>query len=154
MIMMIEIREIKDARMIIEFGREAGLEDINQWIKWEKLQQFLDSNVHVAFGAFSLADSKLVGMIVGGFEEEGRLWIEALAVHPSWRKKGIGRTLIQKLEKIGKQHDYRALFVDVDDDNYEGLAFYRKIGFIDVGFIKYYYHDGANAIILFKPFHK
>ncbi len=150
MIMEIKITKITDSRTIIEFGKQHGLDDIDSWVNLEKLQRFLDLNFHVAFGAFTSPNSDLVGIIVGGLEEEGRLWIEALAVHSQWRKRGIGRSLIDKLASFALKAGFRAMFVDVDDDNYQGLEFYRKSGFIDAGLIKKYYHDNTNAIILLK----
>lgn len=148
--MTIEIKKLSDARTIVKFGKSHGLDDINSWVNSEKLQRFLDWNLHVAFGAFTTPNATLVGVIVGGLEEEGRMWIEALAVHSQWRRKGIGRSLIEALSSCAMKKGFRAIFVDVDDDNHQGLAFYRKNGFIDAGFIKKYYHDGTNAVVLLK----
>ncbi len=147
----IKIKPIKKAKIILLATKKYGLPDVETWVSKEKLQLFLDWGINVAFGAFPPHKKLPVGVIVGGLEEEGRIWIEALAVNKKWRKKGIARALVNEVETIGKKRNYRAIFVDVDDDNLEGLSFYFKIGFKEMGQIKQYYYDKTTALILMKP---
>ena len=42
---------------------------------------------------------------------------------------------------------FRACIVDVDDDNFNTINFYKKRGFIYVDKIKYFYYNDQNAII-------
>jgi putative acetyltransferase len=49
--------------------------------------------------------------------------IEALFVHPEWRRRGIGRRLATFAVSRG------ATSVDVDEHNHVGLSFFRTLGF-------------------------
>lgn len=91
-----------------------------------------------------------VGAIIGGFEEEGRIWIELIVVSKNFRRKGIGNELINNLCRTGKKKKYRACFVDVDDDNDDAIKFYSKLGFKKVGKIDHYYYNNKNALIYMK----
>lgn len=66
-------------------------------------------------------------------DEDGRLVafvgvagakMEALFVHPSWRRRGIGRRLVMHaVVYLG------ATSVDVNEQNQQAVAFYRRLGF-------------------------
>ncbi len=151
--MVFHIERILSAEKIIEFSEKNGLYDVKLWIDLEEAQESLDSEKWVAYLAKNINNEKsesMIGAIIGGFEDEGRLWIELLTVSESLRKRSIGRSLISKLCQCGKIKGYRACFVDVDDDNYNGIRFYRKVGFKKVGKIKNYYYDNQSALIFMK----
>jgi putative acetyltransferase len=54
--------------------------------------------------------------------------IEALFVHPGWRRMGIGRRLTQYAVT-----SRAATSVDLDEQNVAGIAFFRSVGFAIVG---------------------
>jgi len=67
----------------------------------------------IAFHA-NLRDENLQdeGKIVGSVEYEvldDQLSMMALAVHPEWRRRGIARLLIAKLQQIGRDHEVSRL---------------------------------------------
>ncbi len=132
-----------------------GLTDVTKWTSRSLIQVFLDSNQWVVFVARPLVPvmppEDLIGIIAGGLEEEGRIWIELMVVSSTQRRKGIGTALVHKLEEFGRDSRARALFVDLDDDNYSALDFYRAVGFDDAGVIKQYYYDGTDALVMVKP---
>lgn len=54
-----------------------------------------------------------------------------LAVHPSFRKAGVGSELLQACEDIVEQqwHSHDEIVLEVEDDNPKALAFYTKRGY-------------------------
>lgn len=54
--------------------------------------------------------------------------IEALFVHPSWHRKGVGRRLIDHAGSLS-----RRLMVDVNSQNPGAVDFYAALGFLEVG---------------------
>lgn len=149
----IEIEKCLDARKIIEFSEKNGLEDIRKWTDIKKIQYLLNCGEWIGYIAKlsnELDEQLLIGTILGSFEEEGRLWIELINVAKQYRKRGVGRMLIEKLSNLGKKMKFRACFVDVDDDNFNAINFYKKMGFKYVGKIEYFYYNDQNAIIFMK----
>ncbi|MFQ4139836.1 GNAT family N-acetyltransferase [Nodosilinea sp. PGN35] len=130
-----------------------GLADVEQWISADKLAFFLDRGIYIAFLAYGqprLIDLPL-GVIMGGLEEEGRVWVEALSVHPTYRRLGVATALMAELRAQARAAQARGLMVDLDDDNTAALRFYKSVGFKKVGSVDQYYYDASRAIILFCP---
>lgn len=67
------------------------------------------------------------GAIVGFVAVADRR-IEALFVHPAWRRRGIGRRLAEYAVTARA-----ATSVDLDEQNAGGVAFFRSVGFAIVG---------------------
>ncbi len=149
----ITIQQSKDADELIRLAKLIGLEDVTQWTTVDNVQLFLDAGQMVAFTALSQESGKTpkqCGIIIAGLEEEQRLWIELLVVAQEYRQTSIGRDLMNRLEQFGKDKGFRALFVDLDDDNKPAMQFYLAIGFQNAGIIRKYYYNEKNAIVLLK----
>jgi ribosomal-protein-alanine N-acetyltransferase len=65
--------------------------------------------------------------------------IANLAVHPSWRRKGIGRTLLSRALGMGSQRQARRAFLEVRASNLAAQRLYRGFGFEVVGVRRGYY---------------
>ena len=58
-------------------------------------------------------------------------------VERSWRGKGVGRALHEKLTELGRQHGFHKLVLSAFPGNAGGMALYAKSGFRTVGI----YHE-------------
>jgi L-amino acid N-acyltransferase YncA len=58
-------------------------------------------------------------------------------VERSWRGKGVGRALLEKLTELGRQHGFHKLALSAFPGNAGGMALYAKSGFRTVGI----YHE-------------
>lgn len=75
--------------------------------------------------------------------------IANLAVHPSWRRKGIGRTLLSYSLRFGSQRRARRAFLEVRASNMAAQILYRNFGFEVVGLRRGYYHfPPEDALIM------
>ncbi len=96
----------------------------------------------------ALIDNRVVGeleLYIG--YEEGLLgthgFIDVLEVHRDFRKRGIGRRLIEKAIEISRERECETVAVW---PNPEAVDFYRKCGISDIAFrVKYVKLDLSNA---------
>ena len=78
-------------------------------------------------------EGHVVGM--GGFRPSGRRRAEVLRVrvHPATRRSGVGRALMAALEQRAGQCGMRELHLDTATNQPEAMAFYRSLGYQEVG---------------------
>jgi ribosomal protein S18 acetylase RimI-like enzyme len=78
-------------------------------------------------------------------KQEGELHLSKLYILASQRRKGIGRQVLQHLEKICKIESLLKLSLTVYDKNTSAINAYQKMGFISTGTIS---RDLGNGIVL------
>jgi [ribosomal protein S18]-alanine N-acetyltransferase len=72
--------------------------------------------------------------------------IVSFAVHPSARKRGIGRTLLLAGMRHMAKENARSIRLMVHVNNVSAASFYRRQGFRSIGRVPEYYEDGGTAI--------
>ncbi len=72
-----------------------------------------------------------------------------LAVHPGWRRCGVGTSLLAEgLRRIAGCGG-RRVFLETEASNAAALAFYRAFGFLEISRRRGYYRAGAeDAVVL------
>lgn len=74
-----------------------------------------------------------------------------VAVHPDYRRQGIGRDLVLALAEALQQKGIRGLMLEVRQSNVPAIALYEQLGFQQVGLRPNYYRNPKeNALILRK----
>ena len=74
-----------------------------------------------------------------------------VAVHPDYRRQGIGEKLVLVLAQALKEKGIRGLMLEVRESNVPAIALYEKLGFRQVGLRKNYYRaPKENALIMRK----
>jgi len=72
-----------------------------------------------------------------------------IAVHPDYRRQGIGEKLVQALEEKLREQGSECLTLEVRASNEVAKALYYKLGFTEVGRRKNYYRNPKeDALIL------
>ncbi|MBB6055968.1 GNAT family N-acetyltransferase [Tolumonas osonensis] len=74
------------------------------------------------------------------------LEIRALAVHWSFRQKGLGRWLIQLSQALSRQWHMRALYLSVDCENTAALSLYQQAGFQTSAELADYYGPDRHGL--------
>lgn len=90
----------------------------------------------------------------------GGMWImidEAhitnIAVHPSYRKMGIGHSILKALISEASKNGAERMTLEVRVSNREALNLYSRMGFAAEGIRKRYYSDNdEDALIMWKSF--
>lgn len=67
-----------------------------------------------------------------------------VAVDRQWRRRGIGRLLVDKVADDAHRHGAGALFLEVRENNSAARDLYRALGFVDVG-RRVNYYTGASG---------
>lgn len=76
-----------------------------------------------------------------------------IAVHPDYRKRGIGSTLIEKLIVLLKEKNVISLSLEVRASNETAIGLYHKMGFEIIGKRPGYYRNPReDAYIMRKEF--
>ena len=88
----------------------------------------------------ALEDDVVVGYI-GSQTAVDETDVMNVAVHPDHRRKGIAEALIGNLVSELKAQGSHALMLEVRDSNVPAISLYEKLGFLQVGLRKNYYHN-------------
>lgn len=74
-----------------------------------------------------------------------------LAVHPDFRRRGIGEKLMRAIISYAKSRGAKRITLEVRVSNLVAQKLYEKLGFVSVGIRPGYYHDnGEDAVIMWK----
>ena len=78
--------------------------------------------------------------------------VTTFAVHPDWRRQGIGRQLLVNLVELSIAIGGRRMTLEVRASNLPAQALYRSFGFADAGTRpRYYTDDGEDALVMTTP---
>jgi len=77
-------------------------------------------------GAFE--KGKMVGSAVASFDGR-RGWINRLAVIPEARRRGIGKQLIERAEKLLRQQGALIIAAHIESENVSSLKLFEKSGY-------------------------
>ena len=75
-------------------------------------------------------DGKLVASVMAGYEGH-RGWVNYLAVHPDYRRRGIGKQMMGRVEELLLGLGCPKINQQVRKTNREVINFYQGIGFKD-----------------------
>ena len=140
--------------------QNMSLEDIDQVYEIENLS-FTTPWSRESFKSELLQNDLaryLVAKVNGKVAAYGGMWIvldEAhitnIAVHPEYRGRKIGETLVKALLRMAKENKAADITLEVRASNNAARKLYKKLGFKDGGRRKGYYEDtGEDAIIMWN----
>ena len=145
---MINIKEInaKNSKSCYELD----LKSLKHWNQ-NQWKNELEKDYVTARGIY-LNDSILGVCVFHKIYDEAE--IRYLSVHPSYKRRGLGKKLIYKIFKECKNENIKRIFLEVSFKNKQALSFYDYFGFKTIGIRKKYYKDGSDAIIKKKMLNK
>lgn len=77
--------------------------------------------------------------------------ITNIAVHPSYRRQGIGQLLMDHLLKVANENNLSGLTLEVRLSNFAAQTLYSKNGFVIEGIRKNYYVDTKeDALVMWR----
>lgn len=82
-----------------------------------------------------------------------RLILWFLYIAPAWRRRGVGRALIERVEQHGREIGATHVWLETSNVNVPGVAAYNRLGYALVGADRLYYGaymPGESALYLAK----
>ena len=96
-------------------------------------------------------EGETVAGYIGSQSVEGEADMMNVAVHPDFRRQGVGAQLVVALEAALRQRQIYSLSLEVRASNDPARALYEKLGFRQVGCRpNYYRHPKEDGLILRK----
>lgn len=100
------------------------------------LQNHPASRVWLAFVGEQAVGLATCVLSYSSFAARTILNIHDLVVHPEFRGRGIGRALLEHVERDARAHDYCGLTLEVRGDNLAAQRLYANCGFVGSGQIE------------------
>ena len=132
--------------MIVRKCREEDVDEVYEIEKVSFLRPYPKLFFHHYLSEhFFVAErnGKIVGYIIADIK---RNLIVSLAVHPSFRRRGYGRALMQHVMDYMRGE----ILLQVRKSNESAIKFYEKMGFRKKGELRGYYTDGEDAVIMVR----
>jgi ribosomal-protein-alanine N-acetyltransferase len=93
-------------------------------------------------------DDEMVGFVIGDRRRQRDMgWIASIAIHPDYRRQGLGADLLVACEQSLKTSQIR---LSLRPSNQAALELYRKHGYSEVDRWRRYYRDGEDAMVMEK----
>ena len=99
--------------------------------------------------AKDIESNKILGFI-GVWIILGEGDITNIAVHPEFRKLGIGEKLLTSMINLCESLDCNIINLEVRSSNLPAISLYKKLNFLEVGLRKGYYEDNKEDAILMQ----
>ncbi|MGQ9845191.1 MAG: ribosomal protein S18-alanine N-acetyltransferase [Caldisericia bacterium] len=97
------------------------------------------------FGRYFVVElNNVVIGYIGSWFLSDLIHITTLAVHPDYRRKGIGEKLMNYILDIGKKEKYKTCVLEVRLSNEKAINLYKKLGFKIDKIKKEYYPDNKE----------
>lgn len=142
---MIEAMKLTDLEQILEIEQASFT---TPWSRQSFLHELLE-NERAVYLVYRHNERVwgYIGMWV--VVDEGH--ITNLAVHPAFRRRGVGRQLIEALTMESTRRGIRHLTLEVRKSNIPAQELYKEMGFVSMGIRRQYYLDNMeDAIIMWK----
>ena len=138
---MISIKKINSKNSKICF--ELDLISMKYWNQNQWKNELEKDNV-TAIGIY--LNNSIIGVCVfHKIYEEAE--IRYLSVHPSYKRRGLGKKLIYKIFKECRNENIKRILLEVSFKNKQALSFYDHLGFKTICVRKKYYKDGSDALL-------
>ena len=140
--------------------RRARLEDLPEVCRLERAcfkhpypPQLLHMFMSLYPELFLVAEcgGKIVGYVCGVVRTDGYGHIVSICVDPGYRRRGIGRALMEAIERAFMEiFDVCRFRLEVRVSNVPAIKLYEKLGFKIVRKLESYYLDGEDAYLMVK----
>ncbi len=128
----------------------AELEKLCFSAPWSERSLRSELTNHLAYWLVALDGDRVAGYI-GSQSVLGESDMMNVAVHPDYRRQGVGELLVESLIAALRADGNYQLTLEVRSGNAPAITLYEKLGFCQVGRRPHYYHNPReDALILRK----
>jgi ribosomal protein S18 acetylase RimI-like enzyme len=156
-----EIRELKtkqEANAILEFffsGKALTwkLSENQEESIRKRVDNALEKQTECRFWFFEDPQREIVvaaGLVERDGASNGGFIISWLGVHEEYRRKGLGRQIVSKIEEHVKAVQGKFITINTSPANKEANIFYQSLGYKIVSDIPNYYGEGYSKVTYYK----
>ncbi len=127
---------VEDYDDLVELWDEAGL---TYHPRGRDSKDRFAREIDTPMAVFLVAESRgrMVGSLLG--TTDGRKgWINRLAVHPEWQRKGVALALLKEMERRFDERGVLVLCALIQEDNEPSKAFFAKAGYVEDPTVTYF----------------
>jgi ribosomal protein S18 acetylase RimI-like enzyme len=97
---------------------------------WNDPHEDIARKLHIQRDLFLVGklDEEVVATVMGGYEGH-RGWVNYLAVDPDRQRQGLGRAMMEEIQRRLESLGAPKINLQIRDDNLAAAAFYERIGF-------------------------
>jgi ribosomal protein S18 acetylase RimI-like enzyme len=123
--MKIEEFDDGDTQAVVDLWRRCNL-----LRPWNDAEKDIERKLKVQRELFLVGkiDARIVATVMGGYDGH-RGWVNYLAVDPSHQRQGIGRAIMDEIERRLLSLGAPKINLQIRDDNLEAIDFYERVGF-------------------------
>jgi ribosomal-protein-alanine N-acetyltransferase len=120
---------------------------IEQGLRWSWTPRRVAASVRRpdALVVVARAEKRIAGFAIMRYGDDDA-HLDLLAVHHDHRARGLGRRLLEWLEKPALVAGISAVFLEVRESNRGARAFYERLGYRKLGRLAHYYQGCESAI--------
>lgn len=112
-----------------------------------------EAELHNHFASYLVCDWEgEIAAYAGIWTVFGEAHITNVAVGKRYRQRGMGRTLMQELEKVALAKKTRRILLEVRPSNQAALAMYHGLGYVQTSVRKEYYADNQEDALVMTKF--
>jgi len=122
----------------------------NPWHKTAFIGEIHNQPISHPYVIVHSLEKRVIGYVIYWILKE-EVQISNIAIHPDYRRMGIGESVLRQMISQLKKEKARFIFLEVRPSNAAALNLYRKLGFRMVGIRPNYYNNPReHAIIMGK----
>ena len=144
---MVNVRkmEFRDIKKVVELEEKYLLESLGEKLLASELSE---KNNGVSF--YVIENDDVVIGYIGRYYFFQEAEVLNFVVDESYQHQGYGQKLFDKM--VEDMKDVKKITLEVRASNINGISFYTKTGFKQVGVRNRYYKNGEDALLLLKEF--
>lgn len=91
------------------------------------------------------AEGRIIGAVLGTHDRR-RGWINRLAVHPEYQRKGVARQLVMTIERWLSEQGIKIVCALIEDENKKSVEFMQNAGYVRHNHIIYFSKRKSNEV--------
>ncbi len=122
----------------------------NPWHEMTFIGEIHNKSISFPYVVVHKKEERVIGYVIF-WHVRDEIQISNIAIHPDFRRKGIGLAVMRQILELVKRERAKFISLEVRPSNSAALNLYKKLGFEILAIRKDYYHNPKeHALIMGK----